>query len=136
MSRRDRYTCTLERGLEGSIDRLVVATVDADGEERTSHLGGTRLTVAVDPVRRILKRGGVRGSQLAGSSVIDLDPSTGMQVELLIAAVSPLRRADRIALVGDRIAEMGSEEAAYWHAKTARRGGLQALRILLREGTD
>lgn len=134
MSRRDRYTCTLERNADGAIELIAVGAVDADGAERHTRLAGDRVAVTAEPFRRILQRGGVRGGELAGSGSIDLDSRTGVQAELLLNAVAPLRRGDRIAVIGDRIAEMGPEEAAYWHAKTTRRGGLQALRILLQEG--
>jgi hypothetical protein len=51
-----------------------------------------------------------------------------------VLAVKPLRRGDRIELVGDGVGRMSREEASYWHAKSHQPGGLRALRVLLTKG--
>jgi hypothetical protein len=57
-----------------------------------------------------------------------------MHAELLLAAIRPLQRPDRLSNIADAIVGMGAEEASYWHAKSLRSGGLRALRVLLSDG--
>lgn len=134
MSRRDRYTCTITRDEAGSVAEVEVVASDGDGAVRITRATGTRLSQVAEPLRRLLAGGGVNGRAWTGSKPLELDGRIGAHAELLLAAVRPLRRPDRLAEVADAIAAMGPEEASYWHAKSLRRGGLRALRILLTEG--
>lgn len=134
MSRRDRYTCTITRDGTGSLAAIEVVATEGDGDVRVTRATGTRLSQVAEPLRRLLATGGVNGRAWTGSKPLELDGRTGAHAELLLAAVRPLRRPDRLADIADAIAVMGAEEASYWHAKSLRRGGLRALRILLTEG--
>lgn len=134
MSRRDRYTCTITRDERGSLAAIEVVATEGDGDVRVTRTTGTRLSQVAEPLRRLLATGGVNGRAWTGSRPLELDGRTGAHAELLLAAIRPLRRPDRLTDVADAIAAMGAEEAAYWHAKSLRRGGLRALRILLTEG--
>lgn len=134
MSRRDCYTCTIKRDEAGSLATIELVATEGDGDVRVTRATGTRLSQVAEPLRRLLANGGINGRSWTGSKPLDLDARTGAHAELLLAAVRPLRRPDRLGEVADAIAAMGAEEASYWHAKSLRRGGLRALRILLTEG--
>ena len=135
MSRRDRYTCTIARDASGSLTNVELVATEGDGDVRTTKTTGTRLSAVAEPLRRLLAVNGVNGRAWSGTKPIELDARTGAHAELLLAAVRPLRRPDRLTEVADAVASMGAEEASYWHAKARRRGGLRALRILLTEGS-
>jgi hypothetical protein len=134
MSRQDRYVCTIARDAGGALSIVEVVATEGDGDVRVTRATGTRLSQVAEPLRRLLSAGGVNGRAWSGSNPLELDARTGAHAELLLAAVRPLRRPDRLTEVADAIAAMGAEEASYWHAKSLRRGGLRALRILLTEG--
>ncbi|MDQ6613331.1 MAG: hypothetical protein M3083_00815 [Actinomycetota bacterium] len=74
---------------------------------------------------------GVGSRAWSSSHPVDLDQVAGAQTELLLRAVKPLRRPDRIEAIGEGVAAMSREEASYWHAKAGHPGGLPALRIML-----
>ena len=97
-------------------------------------VAGDRVSAVAEPLRTLLRRSGVSGQRWSSNRPLELDARTGEQAELLLLAVKPLRRADRTNRVAEGVAQMGTEEAAYWHAKAGRRGGLRALRIVLDEG--
>lgn len=134
MSRRDSYRLELRRNDSSTVAEAVLHVRDADGGEHEVRLTGLRLTSVLEPLRHLIAEAGISGRQWSGGRPFELPVRTGEQVELLLAAIRPLRRADRISGVAEGVATMGSEEAAYWHAKASRRGGLRALRILLIEG--
>jgi hypothetical protein len=134
MSRRDRYTCKISRDAHGSLTGVELVATEGDGDVRVTNTTGTRLSQVAEPLRRLLAAGGVNGRAWSGSKPIDLDARVGAHTELLLAAIRPLRRPDRLAEVANAVAAMGAEEASYWHAKSLRRGGLRALRIMLTEG--
>ena len=77
---------------------------------------GTKASRIAGAVHEIVRATGVGGRVWTSRSPSPLDPISGAQVELLVAAVKPLRRADRIDQVGDGVASMSREEASYWHA--------------------
>jgi hypothetical protein len=131
---RETFTCLIERDLDG---RVTGVTVHADSRDATRQVSvnSTKATRVAGPVHDILRTGGVTGRAWASTRPLDLDYLTGAQLELLLVAVRPLRRADRIDHVATGIARMSSEEASYWHAKLTRPGGLPALRLLLASGT-
>lgn len=134
VSRRDTYELELTRDGDGLVTLVTLRALQADGLSRELRVTGSRLSMVVEPLRNIASPAGVTGRQWSGSRPIELDRRTGEHIELLLAATKPLRRHDRVALVAGGVASMGREEASYWHAKSARRGGLTALRILLLEG--
>jgi hypothetical protein len=134
MSRRDHYSCTISRDERGSLVVVELVATEGDGDIRVTRATGIRLSQVAEPLRRLLATGGVNGRAWTGSKPLELDGRTGAHAELLLAAIRPLRRPDRLADIADAIVAMGAEEASYWHAKSLRRGGLRALRILLTEG--
>lgn len=129
--RSEHYSCTIERDTAGSVVALVVSAVDLEDAERQVRLNGTRAIAVAGAAHDVLRRAGVSGRTWTGSRPIPLDAHTGAHIELLLTAVRPLRRSDRIAEVAEGIADMSDEEAGYWHAKAQRPRGLRALRILL-----
>lgn len=134
MSRRDRFTCSILRNDDGSLMKVEVIAADGDGGVRITRATGMGLNEVAEPLRRLLAVAGVNGRSWSGSKPLELDARTGAHAELLLAAVRPLRRSDRLIQIADAIVAMGAEEASYWHAKSLRRGGLRALRVLLSEG--
>ena len=134
MSRAERFSCTVERDADGRIISITVDATDLEGNERTVFLNGSRAARVASAIHDVLRAGGVRSRAWSSSKPIDLDQVSGAQAELLLRAVKPLRRADRIETVGDGVAAMSREEASYWHAKAGHPGGLPALRLLLGEG--
>lgn len=127
------WTCTLERSPDGGLTAVSIDSGDTGG--RTICVAGDRMTAIADPLRAVLARAGIRGRRWSSRRPLELDARTGHQAELLLLAVKPLRRPDRIARVAEGVARMGHEEASYWHAKASRRGGLRALRIILDGGS-
>ena len=129
------WTCHLDRADDGTVTGIAVEFTDeATSSASMIKLSGARSVAVMAPLRQILSDAGIRSSRLAGARPIELGVRGGPQAELLLRAVQPLRRPDRIERVASGVAEMGHEEAAYWHAKASRRGGLRALRIVLDEG--
>jgi hypothetical protein len=86
------------------------------------------------PLQDVLRSAGLKGRDWTSKKPLTLTPTLGAHAELMLRAVKPLRRIDRITDVADGIAGMSREEAAYWHAQTRRRHGLRALRVLLDGG--
>lgn len=132
-TRREQFRCVVERDGEG---RVLAVTLDARTPtvERSTRVNNTKATRIAGPVHDILHAAGVTGRAWSSTKPIDIDYLTGAQVELLLVAVKPLRRADRIDHVSAGVAAMSPEEASYWHAKLRRPGGLPALRVLLAAG--
>lgn len=135
MSRhQEQYICTVERDEDGRVMAVVVDATDLEGSERRVRLNGTSAARIAGPLHDVLRASGIPGRTWASSRPIDLDPVTGAQAELLVLAVKPLRRGERIELVGEGVGRMSREEASYWHAKSHQPGGLRALRVLLTRG--
>lgn len=131
---REHFVCTVERDADGRVLAVTLDATTVDGTERSSRVNGTSATRVAGPVHDVLKAGGVPGRAWSSATPIRLDYITGAQVELLLVAVKPLRRADRIDHISRGIAAMSREEASYWHGKLRRPGGLPALRVLLAGG--
>lgn len=125
------YSCTLHRDREGRVNEVELTVVLDDNTSRVLSLNGHRGVRVVGPVHDLLRARGVGARSWAAAEAIVLDVATGAQLELLLRAVRPLRRGDRIDTIAEGIAAMGREEASYWHAKAARGAGLRALRLLL-----
>lgn len=136
MSRRqEQYICTVERDEDGRVLAVVVDATDLEGSQSRVRLNGTSASRIAGSLHDVLRASGVPGRTWASSRPIELDPVTGAQTQLMVLAVKPLRRGERIELVGEGIARMSREEASYWHAKSHQPGGLRALRILLTRGS-
>jgi len=135
MSRRqEHYVCTVERDDDGRISAIVVDAKDLESAERHVRLNSTSAARVAGSLHDVLRASGVPGRTWASSRPIELDPVTGAHAELLVLAVKPLRRGDRIEAVGEGVGRMSREEASYWHAKSHQPGGLRALRVLLTRG--
>ena len=127
---RERFTCTIERDDDGRVT-AVNLDADRDGSHREARINSIKATRVAGAVHDILRSGGITGRAWASTRPLDVDYLTGAQLELLLVAVRPLSRADRIDHIAAGVARMSPEEASYWHAKLARPGGLPALRVLL-----
>ncbi|MGH8961833.1 MAG: DUF7680 family protein [Jatrophihabitantaceae bacterium] len=134
MSRAEHYTCQIDRDHDGRILAVTVVAVDLDGIQRVICVDGARAAHAAAPLQEILRAAKLRGRQWTALQPFEIPPALGAHAELLLRAVKPLRRLDRITGVSEGIAGMSGEEASYWHAQTHRRHGLRALRILLDGG--
>jgi len=129
--RREQFECTITRDDDGRVLVITLDATDLEGASRRVRLNGLKASRVAGALHEVLRAGGVRGRQWSSGKPIELDQVTGAQAELLLSAVKPLRRGDRVERIGSGVAEMSREEASYWHAKSGRRGGLPALRILL-----
>jgi hypothetical protein len=135
MTRAERYLCTISRDDDGRITAIEVAADDLEGKHRHVRLNGSRAAHVAGPLQQVLRAAGLRGWQWTSPEPLELSPTLGAHAELLLRAVKPLQRTDRLEAVADGVAGMSREEASYWHAQTQRRQGLKALRVLLSEGT-
>ena len=131
---REHYVLRVERDEDGRVNAVTVDASDMVGGERHARLNGDRGARIAGPLHDLVRSRGVTGRQWADGTPIDLDQVTGAQAELIIAAVRPLRRGDRVDAVAQSVAAMGREEASYWHAKSRARHGLRALRVLIAGG--
>jgi hypothetical protein len=123
----------INRDDDGRISSLCVTTTDLEGAERQVRINGYRAIHVAAGFQEILRSAKLRGRDWTSGEPIRIDSQLGAHVELLLRAVKPLKRLDRIGTVADGVAGMSREEAAYWHAQTTRRNGLRALRVLLGE---
>jgi hypothetical protein len=102
-------------------------------------LGGDALRAVVDHLLNALRVNDYRATDLAPGSGREepfyLDELTGIRLALIMLAVKPLRRHDRIESIGHGVQAMGDEEAYYWFSKcTAGQDAgraRKALRVLL-----
>jgi hypothetical protein len=131
MSDRERYRCILERDRDGAVLAARVEREALDGTPRAITLNSNKAPVVVPFLHQILRDHGISGRVWSGRAPIELSQVTGAQVELLLRAVKPMRRPDRIEEVAAGIAAMAREEASYWYAKAERPRGLRVLRLLL-----
>lgn len=136
MTRAEHYSCLIERDEEGRITSVSLDVDELDGGRRHIRVEGQRATHTAAPLQEVLRSAGLRGRHWTSAKPFDLAPGLGAHAELLLRAVKPLRRVDRINGVAEGVAGMSREEANYWHAQTQRRHGLKALRILLDGGTS
>jgi hypothetical protein len=135
VTRVEHYTCLISRDDDGRITALEVGVIDLEGAARAIRVDGQRAAHVAAPLQEILRTAGLRGRHWSSPMPFDLAPTLGAHAELLLRAIKPLRRLDRITGVAEGVAGMSREEASYWHAQTQRRRGLKALRILLDGGT-
>lgn len=133
MTRAETYRCTVTRNEEGRVTALTVEAQDLEGKARSVRVNGYRAAHVTGPMQEVLRAAGVSGRQWTQPDALALAPRDGAHAELLLRAIKPLQRIDRIASVAAGIAAMSREEAAYWHAQASRRRGLKALRVLIDE---
>lgn len=134
MSRAEHYKCIVVRDDEGRIIAVQVDVTDLEGTERLIRVNGYQAAHVAAPLQEIFRAAALRGRQWTSPRAFELSPTLGAHAELLLRAVKPLRRIDRVTSVAAGIANMSREEANYWHAQTQRRHGLKALRVLLDGG--
>lgn len=134
MTLTETYECLIERDEDGRVKTLSVDATGLEGEQRQIRVNGYRAIHVASGVQEVLRGAKLKGRDWTSGDPFPVDPQLGAHVELLLRAVKPLKRIDRISTVADGVAAMSREEAAYWHAQTSRRNGLRALRLLLAEG--
>jgi hypothetical protein len=132
--RTETYGCIVERDEDGRVLAITVNATDLEGNDRSTRVNGTKASRVASSVHEVLREAGVTGRLWSGGRPIQLANIPGAHTELLLQAVKPLRRSDRIDQVAAGVAEMSREEASYWHAKTRQPGGLRALRVLMTHG--
>ncbi|RLC88125.1 MAG: hypothetical protein DRI79_07885, partial [Chloroflexi bacterium] len=102
-------------------------------------LGGDPLRAVADHLLSALRASGHKATDLARAAGRDrpfyLDEPTGVRLALILLAVKPLARHDRIEAIGRGVQAMGDEEAYYWFSKCSAgpeaRRAQKALRVLL-----
>ncbi len=119
------YRLVASRDTDGCINRFEVSDV----EGRLVILHGWRAEAVADPVQAILTRAS-KSLSLALDRPLQLDEHLGVQVLLILRAVKPLAGYQRVRKLATGVARMSEEEATYWHAHAAHKGGLPALRRL------
>lgn len=135
MTRAEHYLCTISRDGDGRITAVEVTANDLEGKRRHIRVNGNRAAHIAAPLQQVLRSAGLHGGrQWTSPGSLELPSTLGAHAELLLRAVKPLQRLDRLNAVAEGVAEMSREEASYWHAQTQRRHGLKALRVLLGEG--
>jgi len=134
VSRREQYKCVIQRDADGRVWSIELMAKNLEGVERRTHINASRAPAVAAAFHDVLRGGGIAPRQWSLPKPIELDQVLGAHAELLLLAVQPLRRTDRVAAVAEAIAAMSREEASYWHAKAQRPRGLKALRVLLDDG--
>jgi hypothetical protein len=118
-----------------------VASDGAEGEQGAGRplvrVWGTPLRAVTDQLLEALKRCGYKATDLnpARRAPFALDEPLGVRLALLLLAVKPLRKHQRIEEVAAGIRSLSDEEAYYWFSKCADprdgRRGQHALRVML-----
>jgi hypothetical protein len=134
MTRSEIYRVRIERDDDGRVKALNVLATDLNGTDRHIRVNGYRALHVAAGFQEVLRSARLRGRDLTGADAFEVDAHVGAHVELVLRAVKPLKRVDRVSTVAEGVAGMSREEAAYWHAQIDRRNGLRALRTLLGEG--
>ncbi|MBN1815154.1 MAG: ASCH domain-containing protein [Anaerolineae bacterium] len=93
-------------------------------------LGGDPLRAIADHLLSALRANGYKATDLARAAGSEkpfyLDELTGLRLALILLAVKPLMRHDRIEAIGQGVQAMGDEEAYYWFSKCS--AGPEAVR--------
>ena len=93
-------------------------------------LGGDPLRAVADHLLSALRANGYTATALAHASGDDapfyLDELSGLRLALILMAVKPLARHERIEAIGQGVQRMSAEEAYYWFSKCS--AGADALR--------
>jgi len=117
--------------------RKVPGTSESAGHLECAHgalwsieLGGDRLRSVADHLLAALRVNDYKATDLARAAGADepfyLDELTGLRLALILMAVKPLTRHDRIEAIGQGVQAMSAEEAYYWFSKCS--AGPDALR--------
>jgi hypothetical protein len=123
--------CHVIRDRDGQVRALRVCATDTSGDQRRVEVNSIMAARVAGPIHDVLRASGVSGRAWTSPAPIELPQHPGSHVELLLRAVKPMRRADRVDAVAEGVARMSREEASYWHARSHRPGGLRAIRVLL-----
>lgn len=115
--------------------------VRAPGAYWGMELGGDPLRAVADHLLAALRANDYKATDLARAVGAEkpfyLDELTGLRLALILIAVRPLTRHDRMEAIGQEIHAMSAEEAYYWFSKcsagTHAPRAQRALRILLAE---
>ncbi|MDI6872054.1 MAG: hypothetical protein QME79_12070 [Bacillota bacterium] len=94
---------------------------------------GLPLHAVMDQVLETLRRAGFKASELSPrrKEPFNLDESAGVRLALLLMAVKPLSKHQRIEEVAGGVRSLSDEEAYYWYSKCAdRRAGRRAQHAL------
>jgi hypothetical protein len=123
---------------------VAVDQVSRDGREDAAATArqvvrawGPPLRAVTDQLLEALKRSGYKATDLhpGRQTPLALDEPAGVRLALLLLAVKPLRKGQRIEEVAAGVRAMSDEEAYYWYSKCAdRRDGRRsqhALRLML-----
>lgn len=130
MTAAERFVLNVRRDDDGRVSAFDVEVTSPHGAGRMIHCNGTRAALVATSLHEILRRARVPAVWNSPKPV-DLESKLGAQVALLLSAIAPLKRSDRVRQVSDGVAAMGREEASYWYAKSQAPRGLRALRMLL-----
>ena len=111
----------------------------APGSLWSVEVGGDPLRAVTDHLLAALRANGYKATDLAravGSETpFYLDEPSGLRLALILIAVKPLTRYDRIAAIGHAVQGMSAEEAYYWFSKCSAGADAaraqKALRVLL-----
>jgi len=102
----------------------------APGAFWSIELGGDPLRAVADHLLNALRANGHKATDLARATGSEkpfyLDELTGLRLALILMAVKPLTRHDRIEAIGQGVQAMSAEEAYYWFSKCS--AGPDALR--------
>lgn len=131
MVSREEYRCEIQRDSGGLVAAVEVSRSDLESGTRVTRVNGSVVPFVANHIHDILRQHGVSGRAWTGNAAFDLPQVAGAQTELLLRAVKPLRRPDRIEEIASGVAAMGREEASYWSAKAEGPRGLRVLRLLL-----
>lgn len=105
--------------------------------EQVVWIKGTPFRAIVDHIMTALKHCGYKPSDLARTrqKPFVLSEQEGVRLGLLMMAVKPLRKIERMEAVSAQIRGMGDEEAYYWFSKSTKpeiaRRAQKSLRVLL-----
>jgi hypothetical protein len=104
---------------------------------RLVQVWGAPFHAIIDYLIETLKKAGYRATDLSRSpkTPFELDEGTGVRFGLLLLALKPLSKIERIETINSAIRSMPDEEVYYWFSKCttagAARRSQKALRILL-----
>jgi hypothetical protein len=127
----ETYTLIIERDRNGRIAAFSVSVDGLNDTERHVRLNGYKTPVVTHHLFDLVKRYGVTGRQWSSGKPIELNfRDAGPHGELFLRTVKPVRKTERIDRIARVLAEMTREEALYWCARTTRRFGAKALRLI------
>jgi hypothetical protein len=98
---------------------------------------GTPLQAVAGEIINLIKRCGYRADRIkpGHKEPLLLDEETGVRLGLLLLAVKPLSRLDRIEEIKEAVSAMSSEEAYYWYSRctsgNSRERTCRAFRIMV-----